>query len=170
MVEEVRPQILILPDSSTYTGVQISTSNLPILEVFPPTAKDYDFDRTTKPPPILRTALTPFHEYRSHAPQGTRHLACVPKKIGTMLNLEEGTDEDREGWGLFVREVLCWKKTTLALGLIGTAALVFGIVWCRLKRGSVQDGFTVTGVLLAYGTILLGLLQVAVLQRSIKSL
>ena len=119
-------------------------------------------------PPILRTALTHFLQYPSHAPKGTRHLARMPKKIGGMLAIAEEMDEEREGWGLYVREAVCWKRTSIAFGLMGAAALTFAIAWCKSHDGSIQDGFTVTGVLLAYGTILLGLIQLAVFQQSVE--
>ena len=92
----------------------------------------------------------------------------MPKKIGGMLAIAEEIDEEREGWGLYVREALCWKRTSIAFGLMGAAALTFAIAWCKSHDGSIQDGFTVTGVLLAYGTILLGLIQLAVFQQSVE--
>ena len=146
------------------TNVNIEVSDLGSLP--PPTSRDYDFDRKARRPPILRTALTHFLQHPSHAPKGSRHLARMPKKLGGIIEVVDDSDEEREGWGLFVREVVCWKKMSFAFGLIGIAALAFAIIWCQLHDGSIQDGFTVTGVLLAYGTILLGLLQVAVFQRS----
>ncbi|KAL9113553.1 MAG: hypothetical protein Q9227_002291 [Pyrenula ochraceoflavens] len=134
----------------------------------PPTSTDYDFDRMADRPPILRTALTHFLQHPMHAPRGTRHLARMPKKMGDKVAIAEESDEEREGWGLYVREVVCWKRTSIAFGFLGVAALVFAIVWCRLHDGDIQDGFTVTGVLLAYGTIFLGLIQAAIFQQSAK--
>lgn len=90
----------------------------------------------------------------------------MPKKIGCVLEVADGLDEEREGWGLLVHESLCWTKISVAFGLIGVGALIFAIVWCQLHDGSIQDGFTVTGVLLAYGTILMGIIQVVIFQRS----
>ncbi|KAL9607219.1 MAG: hypothetical protein Q9167_007845, partial [Letrouitia subvulpina] len=106
-------------------NVDIEASDLGSIP--PPTSTDYDFDRTAERPPILRTALTDFLVHPSHAPSGTRHLARMPKKIGGMLAIAEEMDEEREGWGLYVREGLCWKKTSLAFGLIRVAALTFAI-------------------------------------------
>ena len=68
-----------------------------------------------------------------------------------------------------MHEVLCWKKTSIAFALLGAAALIFGIVWCWIHGGDIQDGFTVTGVMLAYGTILIGLIQVAIFQQTLVS-
>lgn len=85
-----------------------------------------------------------------------------------MLTIAEEVDEECEGWGLHVHEMVCWKRTSVAFGLIGVAALAFAIAWCESHGGSIQDGFTVTGVLLAYGTILLGLVQLAVFQQSVR--
>lgn len=147
-------------------NVNIDASDLGSLP--PPTSTDYDFDRTAERPPILRTALTHFLQHPSHAPKGTRHLARIPKKIGGTLAIAEGMDEEREGWGLYVREVVCWKRTSIAFELMGAAALTFAIAWCVSHHGSIQDGFTVTGVLLSYGTILLGLIQLAVFRQSVK--
>ena len=92
----------------------------------------------------------------------------MPKKIGCVLEVADGLDEEREGWGLLVHESLCWTKISVAFGLIGVGALIFAIVWCQLHDGSIQDGFTVTGVLLSYGTILMGIIQVVIFQRSAK--
>ena len=92
----------------------------------------------------------------------------MPKKLGEKLLIAEKVEEEREGWGLCVHEVLCWKKTSIAFGLLGVGALIFAIVWCQVRGGDIQDGFTVTGVMLAYGTIFIGLLQVAIFQRSVK--
>ena len=92
----------------------------------------------------------------------------MPKKIGGMLAIAEEIDEESEGWGLYVREAVCWKSTSIAFGLIGAAALTFAIAWCKSHDGSIQDGFTVTGVILAYGTILLGLIQLAVFQQLVE--
>ena len=93
----------------------------------------------------------------------------MPKKLGARVAVADGGEVEQEAWGLHVHEVLCWKKTSIAFALIGAAALAFAIVWCKVRNGSVQDGFTVTGVILAYSTILVGLLQIVVFQQSVRA-
>ncbi|KAI9792118.1 MAG: copper-binding transcription factor [Piccolia ochrophora] len=148
------------------TNVNIEASDLGKLP--PSTAKEYDFDRSAPKPAILRTALLHFIQHPSHAPNGTRHLTRMPKKVGSMLIVGKDTDEEREGWGLHVREVICWRKVAVAMAMISIGALLFAIIWCVLHDGGIQDGFTVTGVLLVYGTVILALLQGMALQRSVK--
>ncbi|KAI9676333.1 MAG: hypothetical protein M1817_000490 [Caeruleum heppii] len=136
----------------------------------PPHATDYELDRTVRPPPILRTALAHYIQHPTHAPLGVTHLKRMPKKVGARVTKDQHgkndqSEEELEGWGLHVRETVCWKKVQVAMAVIGSGSLIFAIVWCVRRGGGLQDGFTVAGVLMAYGTILLGLVHGAALSQ-----
>ena len=80
----------------------------------PATATDYDFDRSARPPPILRTALTHYVQHPTHAPRGLKHFLRMPKKLGAPLFVDGGVEDEREGWGLRVCERVCWRLVQAA--------------------------------------------------------
>ncbi|KAI9803303.1 MAG: hypothetical protein M1825_002094 [Sarcosagium campestre] len=134
----------------------------------PPVSKrqDYEFDRPQghrkRQPLILKTALKHFIEEPTHATAGVKHLSRMPKKMRHKLRLLPSAETELEGWGLRLRERVCWKKVAAVEATWALMALIFAIVWCRCHpQSDLQDGFAVTGVLLAYGTIFLGLMHAA---------
>lgn len=99
-------------------------------------------------------------EFPSHASSTSHaHLDGIPKKLSVDLTIFPRDLPDNEGWGLRLSERVCWMKVCILEAVIGAAALIFAIFWCRYHNASVQDGFTVAAVVLAYGTIILGLIQ-----------
>ena len=109
-------------------------------------------------PPVLSTALHHYIQHPSHAPTGKEYLERMPKKIGRLPEI------GKDGWpvrayGLQIEESICWTKVIVLEGCLSTLALLFAIVWCIARDGDVQDGFTVAGVVLAYGTLVLASLQ-----------
>ncbi|KAI9828115.1 MAG: hypothetical protein M1832_003642 [Thelocarpon impressellum] len=134
-------------------------------------AHEYELERTTCRPPILLTALAHYVQKPLDAPKGALHLKRMPKKLGARVSKAtdpkgENSAEDLEGWGLHVREVVCWKKVSMAMAVIGFGSLAFAIFWCVKRGGGLQDGFTVAAVLMAQGTIILGLIQAASMKQS----
>lgn len=87
------------------------------------------------------------------------HLDGIPKKVSVDLSIFPRDLPDNEGWGLRISERICWMKVFILEGIIGVAALTFAISWCKYRKASTQDGFTVAAVIQAYGTIILGLVQ-----------
>ncbi|KAI9812244.1 MAG: hypothetical protein M1832_000476 [Thelocarpon impressellum] len=137
----------------------------------PPHTADYELDRTATKPPIFRTALAHFIQHPLHAPIGVQHLKRMSKKVGarvtkTKHGKDDNSEEELEGWGLHVRERVCWKQVSIVLATLGSGSLAFAIVWCVKYGVGLQDGFTVAGVMVAYGTIILGVLHSAALTQS----
>ena len=90
---------------------------------------------------------------------GQAHFDSMPKRVAAgKLRLSQSVS-DIEGWGLQLSEHVCWTKVFILESVIGALGLLFAICWCRFRQASVQDGFTVAGVIIAYGTIIVGLMQ-----------
>ncbi|KAI9711284.1 MAG: hypothetical protein M1820_002271 [Bogoriella megaspora] len=121
--------------------------------------RGYEYNRKHPHRPLIpQTVLKHWTENPEHV-RSTKHIRLVPTKISGMLEWPEDEGGEVEGWGLRFREQICWKKVWIAEGIWATAAIIFAIIWCIYHDGDLQDGFTVAGVVLAYGTIFLGLLQ-----------
>ncbi|KAI9789694.1 MAG: hypothetical protein M1816_005869 [Peltula sp. TS41687] len=119
-------------------------------------SRDYQYIPIDLPP----ASMTDYLEYPTHAPSSSRrHLDGIPKRLSINLSLFPHDLPDNEGYGLQISERVCWMKVCILEGLIGAGALIFAVSWCRYHNASAQDGFTVAAVILAYGTIILGLLQ-----------
>ncbi|KAI9768665.1 MAG: hypothetical protein M1835_006827, partial [Candelina submexicana] len=125
----------------------------------PNSIKEYEYDRQYPTRPIVPlTALEHFTEHPLHASTQPLHLKRIPKKVDGELAWQQDGGEE-EGWGLRFRERICWMNVFIVEACWGTIAIVFAIGWCRSQHGGLQDGFTVAAVILAYGTIFLGLIQ-----------
>ncbi|KAI9707433.1 MAG: hypothetical protein M1836_000394 [Candelina mexicana] len=125
----------------------------------PNSIKEYEYDRQYPTRPIVPlTALKHFTEHPLHASTQPLHLKRIPKKVDGELAWQQDSGE-KEGWGLRFRERICWMKVFIVEACWGTIAIIFAIGWCRSQHGGLQDGFTVAAVILAYGTIFLGLIQ-----------
>ncbi|KAL9087383.1 MAG: hypothetical protein Q9165_006680 [Trypethelium subeluteriae] len=125
----------------------------------PDTARDYEYHRKHPYRPLIPlTALKHWTENPSHVRSRSLHINRVPMKISGQLHWSED-DGELEGWGLRFRETISWTAVWISEFFIASIATAFAIVWCSRRNGDLQDGFTVAGVLLAYGTIFLGLVQ-----------
>ena len=133
----------------------------------PAEATDYLISRDTSPP-LLLSALHHFIEHPSHAPTGTFHLDRMPKKLGPLPKVSKD-GSPATGYGLQVQESICWAKALIVEICIALAALIFAIVWCSIHASDLQDGFTVAGVVLAYGTLTLAAIQGVAQQRAIRA-
>ena len=139
-------------------NVAIETGDVGALS--PDTVRDYEYERKHPYRPLIPlTALKHWTENPSHVRSKPLHLRRVPTKISGKIRWPEDDGGEIEGWGLRFREMVSWRAVWVAEFFIGSAAAAFAIVWCHYRNGDIQDGFTVAGVVLAYGTIFLGLVQ-----------
>ncbi|KAI9660632.1 MAG: hypothetical protein M1821_009984 [Bathelium mastoideum] len=126
----------------------------------PNTARDYEYERKHPYRPLIPlTALKHWTENPSHARSRPLHINRVPTKISGQLRWSEDDGGELEGWGLRFKETMSWRAVWVSEFLIAGTATAFAVFWCAYRNGDIQDGFTVAGVVLAYGTIFLGLVQ-----------
>ncbi|KAI9724833.1 MAG: hypothetical protein M1812_000109 [Candelaria pacifica] len=125
----------------------------------PNSMKEYEYDRQDPTRPIVPlTCLKHFIEHPDHASERPLHLKRIPKKVDGELEWNQDGGE-KEGWGLRIRERICWRKVFIFEALLGVLAIIIAIILCQSSHRGLQDGFTVAAVVLAYGTIFLGLIQ-----------
>ncbi|KAF2231378.1 hypothetical protein EV356DRAFT_535504 [Viridothelium virens] len=126
----------------------------------PERARDYEYERKRPYRPLIPlTALKHWTENPSHVRSRPLHINRVPMKISGQLRWSEDDGGELEGWGLRFKETISWTAVWISELFIASIATAFAIIWCSRRNGDLQDGFTVAGVLLAYGTIFLGLVQ-----------
>ena len=133
----------------------------------PAEATDYLYSRSTSPP-VLLTAVQHFIEFPTHAPRSTVYLDRIPKKVGVAPKVAKDGSHTT-GYGLRLCESICWTKTIVVECCIAVAASVIATVWCTRNDGSLQDGCSIAGVILAYGTLLLVVVQGLAQQQSTKN-
>lgn len=142
----------------TRDGVAIEAGDVGGLP--PDTARDYEYERKHPYRPLIPlTALKHWTENPSHVRSRPLHLKRVPTKISGKLRWSEDDGGEIEGWGLRFKEMISWKAVWVSEFFIASIATAFAVFWCSSHNGDLQDGFTVAGVVLAYGTIFLGLVQ-----------
>ena len=126
----------------------------------PDSVRDYEYERKHPYRPLIPlTALKHWTENPSHVRSKPLHLRRVPTKISGKLHWADDDAGEVEGWGLRFKEMISWRAVWVSEFFIASFATVFAIIWCSRRDGDLQDGFTVAGVVLAYGTIFLGLVQ-----------
>jgi len=91
------------------------------------------------------------------APDDKWIIEQLPKRTCGKLMLQPSSSELKEAWGIYFEEAWDWVKIRfiVVIGFV-LPSLLFGILWGHLKK-DVQGGFGVAAVLVAYGTIFMGL-------------
>ncbi|KAH8645962.1 hypothetical protein BGZ60DRAFT_424740 [Tricladium varicosporioides] len=136
-------------------NVSIDTNDIGALP--PSDSEEYCFSADTNPP-VLKSALRHFIEHPSHAPKHPYHRPRIPKKLRVRLDVNKELIT-HEGYGIFVKENICWTKVFVIEVVFATCCLIFAVVWCRRNERGIQDGFAIAGTGLSYLTIMLGGLQ-----------
>lgn len=97
----------------------------------------------------------------SHAKSDTICLSRFPKKLRVKI---QSPSDALPGWGLQLIESWDVKKIwIIGFILFGLGSFIFAILWACFG-GSVQDAFAVAAYMVAFATLTLGTLQVALLR------
>lgn len=133
------------------------------LEQLPPVgSQEYEYEPSSVEGnrPLLSTELKHFIQYPSHASATSRyHMDRIPKKLSSKLRFSPDNPIQQDGLGLRLSERISWTLVWIveaAIGLLGIAvAVAMRLYW----KADIQSSCTAAGLILAYGTILVGLMH-----------
>jgi hypothetical protein len=124
----------------------------------PPENTEYRY-RPTPPdlvPPVGENHMLHYFHHPDHAEDEPLCLNRFPKRVKRRLKVAGGV---RPGWGLQFVEGWNMKKIwIIAFVLFGLGSLLVGVLWACFEH-NVQDAFSISAYIVAFGTVSIGTVQ-----------
>lgn len=124
-----------------------------------PTDDNYEF--TEKPPewtpPFSASMMVARFKDPTHCQDSTLCLKQFPKRK-TRRPIRGDPIDGNTAWGIYLQDFFSIRRLCFAIFLCFVAGLVFGICWAVWK-GSIQDGFSVSGFVFAGAVGAAGMVQ-----------